>query len=252
MDREKNPKRKRGPAGQMAGDDPQGLHGRVYSWLASIRTSLYLLGITAFFYTLGTIFPQGRDFNEYITAGGKFVFFVKILSLLELFSSPLFLIAAFALFVNLAVCLYDRYFALKTPEPMSDDFSIDHTFLLTQEMIDARIEVRRVFREDLGFTLSSKGSTWVAMEKGPPQRFLTWLYHLGIGVCFVGFTLTYLFAYEDTTTLWPGSPDTIEPETAGRVPRPNPILLSGFFRVNLLSWLDPILFSSLALTGSEF
>jgi hypothetical protein len=219
MDRENNKLTEKSPAVSGAGKDPRGLYGRAYSRLASISTSLYLLGITAFFYTLGTIFPQGGDLGEYAEAGGSFVFFVKIFSLLELFSSPLFLIAAFLLFLNLLVCVYDRYFALRTPEPMPDDFSPDHTFLLTQDMIDAKIEVRRVFREDLGFTLLSKGRTWVAMEKGPPRRFLTWLYHLGIAVCFIGFTLTYLFAYEGTTTLWPGSPDTIEPETGGRAQR---------------------------------
>ena len=91
MDREKNKLTREFPAVPTAGKDPPGLFDGVYSMLASIRTSLYLLGITAFFYTLGTIFPQGGDLGEYVEAGGRFVFLVKIFSLLDLFSSPLFL-----------------------------------------------------------------------------------------------------------------------------------------------------------------
>ncbi len=60
------------------------------------------------------------------------------------------------------------------------------------------------------------------MEKGLPYRALTWVYHAGIAVCFIGFALSYFFAYEDVVTLWPGVPAKIAPKSSG--------LVQGLFR----------------------
>lgn len=214
-----NSKSAGGPAAATGKEAKQAhLVARVYRLLSSIRTSLCLLGATAFFYALGTVFPQGLGLDEYAAAGGRLVFLVKVFGLLDIFSSPLFVLTVLALLVNLAVCTCDRYFTLRAARAVPSDIKPDQTILLTQGILDAKIDVRRVIRE-LGFRVSSKDTEWVVMEKGLPQNLLSWLYHVGIAVCIIGILLTYLFAYEDTVTLWPETPEAIAPGSGGRVQR---------------------------------
>lgn len=195
----------------------KGLSGWLYKKLSSIKTSEYILGATAFFYIIGTIFPQGGNLDEYIKAGGKYVFFVRVFGLLELFSSPLFLIAAILLFANLVICTYERYPTLFRRPDDRRSFKTHHTIYLTQGISNAIVEARNVLKDSLGFKLISKDSEWIIMEKGLPYRALTWVYHAGIAVCFIGFALSYFFAYEDVVTLWPGVPAKIAPKSSGLV-----------------------------------
>ena len=195
----------------------KGLPGWLYKKLSSIKTSEYILGATAFFYIIGTIFPQGGNLDEYIKAGGKYVFFVRVFGLLELFSSPLFLIAAILLFANLVICTYERYPTLFRRPDDRRSFKARHTIYLTQGISNAIVEARNVLKDSLGFKLISKDSEWIIMEKGLPYRALTWVYHAGIAVCFIGFALSYFFAYEDVVTLWPGVPAKIAPKSSGLV-----------------------------------
>ncbi|MCR4287252.1 MAG: cytochrome c biogenesis protein ResB, partial [Deltaproteobacteria bacterium] len=160
----------------------RGLSGWLYKKLSSIKTSEYILGVTAFFYIIGTIFPQGGNLDEYIKAGGKYVFFVRVFSLLELFSSPLFLLAAIALFANLVICTYERYPTLFRRTDNRRSFKTHHTIYLTQGISNAIVEARNVLKDSLGFKLISKDSEWIIMEKGLPYRALTWVYHAGIAV----------------------------------------------------------------------
>lgn len=188
----------------------------LYRQFTSIKTSVYILGALAFFYLLGTIFPQGGELQAYIDAGGKFVFLVRVFTLLDVFSSPLFLVAAFLLLINLCICVYERYKTLFTRR-VGPPAAPNHTLCLTQDYTEAQPEVRRVFREELGFRLVYKDDRWVTMEKGIPWKLFTWLYHAGIIICFIGFFTTYLFAYEDTITLWPGKATPVEPSTGSTV-----------------------------------
>lgn len=189
----------------------------LYKKLSSITTSIYLLSFTVFFYIIGTIFPQGEKLDDYIKAGGKYVFFVRLFDLLDLFSSPLFLLSALALFLNLAVCVYDRYLGLFRKRVFPKTFKPDKTIYLTHGIHEAQSEVRRVLRENFGFSLASKDGDWVVMEKGLPYRILTLGYHGVLAVLFIGFILTYLFAYEGTLTLYPAKAESFSPDTTGRV-----------------------------------
>lgn len=189
----------------------------VYRRLASITTSVYVLLATAFLYLIGTIFPQGGNYSEYAKTGGRFVWAVDAFELLDFFTSPLFLVCAFILLANLVVCAYDRYPMIFSKGPYPAEFKPTHTFFLTHDIADAHGEVRGILRADLGFKLISKDGSWIVMERGLPYKLLTWLYHLGIIALFLGFILTYLFAFEDKLTLWPGKSNSVAPSVTGRV-----------------------------------
>ncbi|MBI5902780.1 MAG: cytochrome c biogenesis protein ResB [Deltaproteobacteria bacterium] len=185
--------------------------------LSSIKTSVYILGALALLYMVGTIFPQGGDIGEYAKAGGKYVSLVRFLDLLDFFSSPVFLLTAFLLLLNLAVCTYMRYAPLFAKRVFPKTFDPTHSFKLTHDYPEALIEVRRVLHEKLGFRLVSKDNEWIVMEKGLSSRWLTWLYHAGIVLCFFGLILSYLFAFEGEMTLKPRAPLIVAPPTTGRL-----------------------------------
>ncbi|MBI5888554.1 MAG: cytochrome c biogenesis protein ResB [Deltaproteobacteria bacterium] len=191
--------------------------GWLYKKLSSLTTSIYVLGLMAVFFVIGTIFPQGESFSEYVKSGGGFTFFVENLGLLDLFVTPVFLILSAVLLINLAVCVYDRYAPLFAKRVFQRGFSPDKTIYLTHGIAGAHVEVRRVLKEDLGFKLIFKDSEWIIMEKGLPMRLLTWAYHAGLLLCFFGLVLTYLFAFEDTMTLSPGKLQPISMKEPGRV-----------------------------------
>jgi hypothetical protein len=89
-------------------------------------------------------------------------------------------------------------------------------------MAEARAVTKRILTKELRFKAAAAahgGAGWVVMERGLPYRLLTWLYHIGIIVCCIAITLTYLLAYEDTVTLWPGVIDTLAPAGTGRLQR---------------------------------
>ncbi len=190
----------------------------LYTKLTSLRTSIYILALMSFFYLLGTIFPQGGKIEDYIEAGGRYVWAVRVFDLLELFTSPVFIIASILLLLNLTLCTYDRLKGLiygkKTP-PKS--FSSGHTIALTLDKEEAEDEVLGILRNRLGFRVLSLSGDWKVLEKGLSYRWLTLLYHAGIAACFIGFFLTYLFAIEDTVTLKPKEPATLTPKEPGRL-----------------------------------
>ena len=194
----------------------QGLPGRAYLKLSSIRTSIYLLGLMALSFMVGTVFPQGESFEEYEKAGGKFLFFVSAFDLLEFFSSPLFILLAVVFAMNLMICVFERYKALFTRRVFPKSFEPTKTFLLTHDRNQSHEAVRTALK-DLKFKVADKDGEWVVMEKGVPYKWLTWAYHAGIVVCLFGILLTSLFAFEETMTLRPGEPQTIAPESTGLV-----------------------------------
>jgi hypothetical protein len=213
------------PAGCNA--DKKGNRKRVsgawlYGKLSSQRLSIYILSVMGLFYALGSLFPQGVTTAEYAEASGRFAVFTGVFNLLGFYTSPLFILAALVLALNLVVCIYDRYVFVIGPRartPVAGGFSTDYSLLLTHNMHGARSEANRVLTEDLGFKAVAGPGDWTVMEKGLPYRLLTWLYHVGIMVCFIAFTLTYLLAYEGVITLWPGVPDTVSPASTGRLQR---------------------------------
>ncbi|MFQ5736494.1 MAG: cytochrome c biogenesis protein ResB [Thermodesulfobacteriota bacterium] len=189
----------------------------LYRKLASIRTAIYILSVLALFFMVGTVFPQGGRLEEYIADGGALPGLVSFLRFLKSFSSPVFLATALILFVNLAVCTYDRFFAARRSGAYRRRFTPTHSILLTQDEAEAVRETHEALRDKLGFREISRQDGWVVMEKGLPYRWLTWLYHAAIAVCLAGVAVTFLFAYEETVTLTPGEPLALEPQARGRI-----------------------------------
>lgn len=188
----------------------------IYAKLSSIRTSIYIIGLMALFFMIGTIFPQGESFEEYEKAGGKFIFFVDAFDLLEFFSSPLFLMLALLFSLNLIICVLERYKALFAKRVFPKSFKPTKSFLLTHDRNQSHEDVRKALK-DLKFRVTDKDSDWIVMEKGLPYKWLTWAYHAGIAICLFGVLLTFLFAFEETMTLKPDEPQTITPESTGLV-----------------------------------
>ncbi len=177
----------------------------LYRKLSSLRTSVYVLGVLCIFYVIGTIFPQGGDINEYEKAGGRFLEAVRLFNLLDVFNTPWFLVPAFVLFLNVSVCTYDRFLRIRARRGAAPAaYSPDCTVHLALTRAEAEEEVSRILTRKMRFKVLRTGTDWTVMEKGLSYRWLTWLYHAGIAISFVGFFISGLFVREGIITLRPG------------------------------------------------
>jgi cytochrome c biogenesis protein len=80
----------------------------LYRTFTSTKTSVVILAAMSLFLLVGIVLPQDGDYDRYAQAEGKFLGAVKALRLLEVFSSPLFLIASFFFLANILICASDR------------------------------------------------------------------------------------------------------------------------------------------------
>lgn len=162
-------------------------------------------------FLIGTIFPQERDIEGYIEAGGKYVALVRTLDFLDIFMSPLFIFITGILLINLAVCLYDRLRMFLKIKRKPLDFERLKTHPNTAAFAKTDVEDRL---KKIGFKLKaeSQNSTHPGVkifEKGLQYWWLSWFYHVGIILAIFGFFLTALSAVEKDVVLYPDKPQTI-------------------------------------------
>src|SRR3989338_9351845 len=195
---------------------------KLYKRFASLKTSCILFLILVGFYIMGTIFPQGAQLDDYIRSGGKFTSLVIFFDLLNIFNTHGFLIIALLLFINLTICTFERFLTLRSQKKaIAEDGLLTpaYTFPLdiNQQLESAEESVWETFKKELRFKEKASPTHGIyIMEKGWSYRWLTWIYHLAILFCFFGFLLTYLFAFEDELTLYPGEATAIKPAEASR------------------------------------
>lgn len=224
---------------------------KIYKRFASLKTSCIFLGILIGFYIIGTIFPQGAGLDDYIKSGGGFTSFVIFFDLLNIFNTPGFLIVASLLSINLTICAFEIFLILRSQRKTVSEglqFTPQFTFPLDiiQQLEDTGEIVKEIFKKEMGFTEKTRADFGInpvrnlhniesnksanqsgnfdteisngvnIMEKGWSYRWLTWGYHLAILFCFFGFFMTYIFAFEDGITLYPGEAATIKPAATNR------------------------------------
>jgi len=179
------------PAGQSGGR-------RIYEMLSGLGATACILGLIALLYAAGSVFPQGAGLRVYALAGAR----------------PLVLL----LFINLALCSYERYkklIARKAAERPSPEPT--HTIALTQDMDVAAADVRGVLATEMGFRSAGTLRGWTIVEKGLPHAWLSWAYHAGILAVIAALGLTWLLSYEGTMPLRPGRASLLRPSAAGRL-----------------------------------
>ncbi|MBI4685140.1 MAG: cytochrome c biogenesis protein ResB [Nitrospirae bacterium] len=182
---------------------------RLYNTFSSLKTSVVILAAMSVFYILGTIFPQGGDVGDYMKAGGKYITIVKAFSLLNIFTSPLFLMLSMLLSANLVICIYERFKMMKARAKVIPLESIMNNPNLIEigkgeysNTIFSRLKGMR-------FRLIEEGEGYYVFGKGLPYWWLSWIYHLGIVVAIIGFLLTALMSFEKEATLYKDTPEKI-------------------------------------------
>jgi len=203
---------------------------KIYQRFASLKTSCIFLGILIGFYIVGTIFPQGAGLDDYIQSGGGFTSIVIFFDLLNIFNTPGFLIATFLLFINLTICVFERFLILLSERKIAaEEVQFIPQFILpldiSPQLGDTRKIIKDIFKKEFGFTEKTLISRAIKpgfpqginiLEKGWSYRWLTWGYHVAILFCFFGFLMTYMFAFEGEITLYPGEAATIKPAAINR------------------------------------
>lgn len=183
----------------------------LYRLFSSLKASVFILSFMCLVFLMGTIFPQGKDIEDYIKAGGKYGAIVRALNFLDIFTSPLFIFITVILLINLAVCLYDRLkiFLKVRRKPIDFEKLKTHPNVVTLEKADIEERLKRsgfklkIDTQDAGYPRVK------VFEKGLQYWWLSWFYHVGIILAIFGFFLTALFAFEKDVVLYPDKPKTI-------------------------------------------
>lgn len=195
--------------------------GRLYRTLVSIKTSLVFLCVFALLFFLGTVFPQSSDpdrLEQYREAGGKFIGLVDALDLLNIFRSWYFGVITLVFAVHLLLCLIHRLGTLRRrpsirrftrEDLLRRDYSFSVIRPLDTSVPDAEKVLRRIgFRRRKYYSEDARIRR-IVCEKGLPFRWLSWMYHVCMLVCLVGFGLSYLFAFEDYLAIGVGETEQV-------------------------------------------
>jgi len=176
--------------------------------LVSVKTTLVFLALFCILFFIGTIFPQSSDpamLERYGNAGGRLVTLVGALELLDIFHSPFFVVFAILFMIHLIICCIDKLAKLcQRPSIRSfsreDLLSRDHSLLIVRPPGAAGPDVEDVLKR-LGFRRRKYYSEGlrvkrIVCEKGPPFKWVSWLYHVCFVLLIAGFGLSRLFAVE--------------------------------------------------------
>jgi hypothetical protein len=187
----------------------------LYKKFASIKTSVWLLGILCLFFLIGTIFPQGKS---YAPEGGTLLWVFKFVDVLNIFSAPLFLFAAALLFINQMVCSYERLRLLLRKasssineevlreDPRTLSISIPHTDTVSDGSI---ADVFSGFGFKLKISDRRLACGALPLEKGINPHWPSWIFHTAVLVLLAGFAVSYLFAFEGELSLLPGQTEEV-------------------------------------------
>lgn len=183
----------------------------LYRLFSSLRTSVYILSFMCLIFLIGTIFPQGRNIEDYIKAGGRYITIVRAFDFLDIFVSPLFIFIVSILLINLMVCLYDRLkvFLRVKRRPVDFERLRSHPYVITFKGSNIEETLKKI-----GFRLKAEAQNeqYPAVklyEKGLKYWWLSWFYHVGIILAIFGFFLTALFAFEKDVIIYHGKPQSI-------------------------------------------
>jgi hypothetical protein len=202
--------------------------GRVYrafAWLhrilVSLKTSLVFLAVFGILFFLGTVFPQSSDPNrleQYREAGGKLILLVDALDLLNIFRSRYFGIVTFLFVLHLLLCSIHRFGLIRRRSPIrlfsrEDLLRRDQSFTVVCSRQAAGPDIEKVLKR-IGFRRRKYYSedaraTRIVCEKGLPFRWLSWLYHVCILMSIIGFSLSYLFAFENDLAIEVGETKSV-------------------------------------------
>jgi len=195
----------------------------LYRIFSSLKTSVFVLLFMGLIFLVGTIFPQGGNIEVYIKAGGRYAALVDTMDLLDIFMSPLFIFTAGILFINLAVCLYDRlklFLGIKR-KPIDFENLKTHPNVITfnptipplSKGVEGGFDMENKLKR-IGFKIrkgvqDNESNKVKIFEKGLQYWWLSWFYHAGIILAIPGFFITALFAFEKDILLYPDKPTAI-------------------------------------------
>ncbi len=129
--------------------------------LSSTSLTIVLLLLLSLVYLAVTIFPQGLSLDDYAKAGGKFLFFIKYFSLLNVFNTWYFLLTLFLLLLNLMLCTIAR---IKNSGGIIKVFSVVYHLLFLSIIITLLISWRVSVEDEV--EVNEGGFKNIELKKG--------------------------------------------------------------------------------------
>ena len=176
-----------------------GTKGTVYSWLASLKLTIFLLSFIAVASVFGTVILQRASVEEYRAVYSESTFrIIRFFGLNDTYHSPWFLAAIVLFALNLSVCTYSRFTrflkAEKTVPHLPDEKALramQMSFVAGGKAVTDPIGVLKA-----NYKAVREDDDGAVLEKGTISRYAVYIIHLSILVILAGSLVGLLFGYK--------------------------------------------------------
>lgn len=187
---------------------------RLYRTLSSTTFALLVLAILALLTIVGTIVPQGMSEEVYLRAWGKPLYErLRTLGLLDAYHSWWFITIGLLFFLNLLLCTLNRIIRLFRPKsqisltpstlkamPIQTETLVERDLPTTRQKL-LNILIGKGFKSRE--VVSDEGVS-IRTQKGISSETISIVYHIGMVFAFIGFFLSYFFAYSGDVSVKKG------------------------------------------------
>ena len=173
------------------------LFRKFYRLLTSTKLTLTVLFILVFFMLLGTLFPQGGTYNEYVKAFGLRMYLrLAPLGVFDIFHSWYFITAAIVLYISLFLCTLRGYLierkkliSFKGKPRGAREITLNVDFTHVEDVLKKRrFRYKKIPEDENGFSLTG--------VRGIRRRYLSIFFHFFLGISIVGFVLSALTRFD--------------------------------------------------------
>ncbi|TET24238.1 MAG: hypothetical protein E3J78_01475 [Candidatus Cloacimonadota bacterium] len=164
---------------------------KFYGLLTSTKLTLVVLFILVFFMFIGTLFPQGGTYQEYVTVFGKSLYLRLFpFGIFKIFHSWYFITAAVTLYINLLLCSLRGFIIERKKLRLGFEKPIGATEI---KLLDNFSSVEDTLKRR-GFRFvrihDDENSISLRALKGMRRRFLSMYYHFFLAITLFGFLLS--------------------------------------------------------------
>ena len=176
-----------------------GTKGTVYSWLTSLKLTIFLLSFIAVASVFGTVILQRASVEEYLSVYSESTYrIIHFFGLDDTYHSPWFLAAIVLFVLNLSLCTYGRFSRFLKTERAAPNLPEEQTLRAMQNQFSVKTAAAGDLIKTLkaGYKTVREDETGVVLEKGTISRYGVYVIHLSILIILAGSLVGILFGYK--------------------------------------------------------
>jgi cytochrome c biogenesis protein len=176
-----------------------GTKGTVYSWLTSLKLTIFLLSFIAVASVIGTVILQRAGVEEYLSVYSESTYrIIHFFGLDDTYHSPWFLAAIVLFALNLSVCTYGRFTRFLKAEKATPNIPEEQALRAMQMQFSVKTGVVGDLGKALkaGYRTVREDEAGMVLEKGTISRYGVYMIHLSILIILAGSLVGLIFGYK--------------------------------------------------------